>query len=116
MSTMISITDRLLPGKSRAEIVAGVTAAAGTQKTYRVAAPSPSTVMLTWRRTPTWAVVLALIGIFVFLLGLLFLLVKETDTITVNCSDVEGGVRVSAVGAGSPEMVEFLQAFLDPAD
>lgn len=111
---MISITDRLLPGKSRAEIVAGVTAAAGTQKSYRVAAPSPSTLMLTWRRTPTWAVIVAIIGVFVFLLGLLFLLVKESDTITVTCSDADGGVWVSAVGSGSQEMVEFLQAFLSP--
>ena len=30
------------------------------------------------RKTPTWAVVLAVLGIFFFLLGLLFLLVKET--------------------------------------
>ncbi len=40
------------------------------------------------RVTPTWAVVLAVIGAFVFLLGLLFLLVKETrrevrSTVTV---------------------------------
>jgi hypothetical protein len=30
------------------------------------------------QRTPTWAIVLAVIGFFFFLLGLLFLLVKET--------------------------------------
>src|SRR4051794_34324626 len=30
------------------------------------------------KRTPSWAIVLAVIGVFIFLLGLLFLLVKET--------------------------------------
>lgn len=35
------------------------------------------------RRTPTWAVVLGIIGIFFFLLGLLFFLVKENVPYTV---------------------------------
>jgi hypothetical protein len=34
----------------------------------------------TERKTPTWAIVLAVLGIFFFLLGLLFLLVKEDVT------------------------------------
>lgn len=41
----------------------------------------------TTRHTPTWAIVLAIIGFFFFLLGLLFLLVKEDR--------VEGYVEVS---------------------
>lgn len=114
MSATISITDRLLPGRTRGEIVAGVTAAAGTDKGYRVSAPSHSTLMLTWRHRPTWAVIIGVIGLLVFLIGALFFLVKDTDTITLTCSAEDGGVRVSAVGSGSQEMVEFLQGFLDP--
>lgn len=114
MSTPISIVERQLPGKTRAEIIAGVTAAAATDKQYRSSNPSPSTLLLTWRRTPTWAIILAIIGIFVFLLGLLFLLVKETDTITLNVVENDGGARVTAIGSGSQEMVEFLNGFLDP--
>jgi hypothetical protein len=33
------------------------------------------------RKCPTWAIVLAIIGAFFFLLGLLFLLVKETQRV-----------------------------------
>ena len=35
----------------------------------------------TARRTPTWAIVLAVLGALFFLLGLLFLLVKENYTV-----------------------------------
>jgi hypothetical protein len=36
------------------------------------------------KKTPTWAIVLAVIGVFVFLLGLLFLLVKETTYVAMT--------------------------------
>ena len=36
------------------------------------------------KKTPTWAIVLAVLGLFVFLLGLLFLLVKETTYVPTN--------------------------------
>ncbi|MDH6181130.1 hypothetical protein M2152_001312 [Microbacteriaceae bacterium SG_E_30_P1] len=41
-------------------------------------------------RTPTWAIVLAILGAFFFLLGLFFLLVKETVT--------SGFVQVTVIG------------------
>ena len=49
------------------------------------------------KKTPTWAIVLAIIGFFVFLLGLLFLLVKETTyvpTNTVRFTDPHGRTLV----------------------
>lgn len=116
VSATIDIHDRLLPGKSRAEVVAGVSAAAAVGEGYTVSTPSTSTVVLTWKHRPTWAVIVGIIGLFVFLLGALFFFVKETDVVTVTAVDVAGGVRVSAVGLGTPEMVEFLQGFLDPVD
>ncbi len=114
MSATIGISDRLLPGKSRVEIIAGVTAAAGTLHGYTTTAPAQSTVMLTWRHRPTWAIILGIFGLVFLLLGALFFLVKDTDTITLTAIDDPAGVKVSAVGSGSQEMVEFLQGFLDP--
>jgi hypothetical protein len=59
--------------------------------------------------------VLAVIGLLVFLLGLLFLLVKTTEVITVRAENVEDSVRVTAVGTGSAEMVRLLEDLLAPA-
>lgn len=47
---------------------------------------------LTQSHIPAWAIVLAILGFFFFLLGLLFLLVRETTT--------SGFVTVSVVGPG----------------
>ncbi|GMA33172.1 hypothetical protein [Litorihabitans aurantiacus] len=47
----------------------------------------------TTQRTPTWAVVLAVLGALFFLLGLLFLLVKETQTRGFVMITVEGQGR-----------------------
>ena len=116
MGAAISINDRLLPGKTRAEVVAGVTAAAAVDKGYTVTTPSRSTLVLTWKHRPTWAIIVGIIGLCVFLLGALFFFVKETDTLTITAIDEDGGVRVSAVGSGSPELLGFLQGFLDPAE
>jgi hypothetical protein len=64
------------------------------------------------RRRPTWAIVLAIIGAFVFLLGLLFLLVKDnvpiqSAMVTVHTTD--GRVLAFAVkqpaGAVRPRFI-----------
>lgn len=44
------------------------------------------------RKTPTWAIILAVIGFFFFLLGLLFLFVKEEK--------ITGSIRVTARRGG----------------
>jgi hypothetical protein len=38
------------------------------------------------RKTPTWAMVLGILGLFVFLLGILFFFVKETTYVPVNAA------------------------------
>lgn len=116
MSPTININDRFLPGRSGAEIIAGASAAAGVQKGYTTHKASASTLMLTWRHRPTWAIIVGVIGLLVFLLGALFFLVKDTDTITITTIDQDGGTLVNAVGSGSAPMVAFLHGFLDPAE
>lgn len=56
----------------------------------------------TERVTPAWAIVLAIIGFFFFLLGLLFLLAKEERT--------TGGVQVLVTGPG------FMHTFQTPVN
>lgn len=54
------------------------------------------------QRTPTWAIVLAVLGAFFFLLGLFFLLVKETQ--------YEGYVEVTVRAGGVYHMVQLPRA------
>ncbi|MEP6482090.1 MAG: hypothetical protein ABJA94_08805 [Rhodoglobus sp.] len=59
-------------------------------------------------KIPTWAIVLAVIGAFFFLLGLLFLLVKETVTTGVIQVAVQNGnlAYATQIPAYSPSAVQ----------
>lgn len=70
-----------------------------------------NTLILTRKHTPTWAIVLAVLGALLFLVGLLFLLVKETETLTISLAELpEGGTRVSISGQATPDLVGRLNA------
>lgn len=113
MAKTINVHERALLGRNRADLFATITAGSESIKPYKVTSPTADSLLLTWRRTPGWAWALALVGLLVFLLGLLLLLVKTTDVITVRAENVDGGVKVSAVGTGSAEMIRFLEGVLD---
>ena len=66
-----------------ARLLAALSSEVGNASGYQLSA-SPGLIVLTRRYRPTWAIVLAIIGAFVFLLGLLFLLVKNTETLTIS--------------------------------
>jgi hypothetical protein len=65
---------------------------------------SSESVPLTVRKTPTWAIIMGIIGLFVFLIGLVFFFVKQNVTemkqgVTISTSDGQfSGIR----GAGGP--------------
>lgn len=58
-------------------------------------------------RTPTWAIVLAVLGFLFFLLGLLFLLVKEQVTTGVIQVTIHNGqnFHTTAIPVNSPQAV-----------
>ena len=60
--------------------------------------------------TPTWAIVLAVIGAFFFFLGLLFLLVRETRTVGVVQITVSNGslVHMTQVNVDSVQAIAEL--------
>lgn len=59
---------------------------------YTVAWGGPTSMVITRRYTPTWAIVVACVGIFFFLIGLLALLVKNTETLTLTAAPERDGV------------------------
>ena len=66
-----------------ARLLATLSTATGSASGYQLSA-SPGLIVLIRRYRPTWAIVLAILGALFFLIGLLFLLVKNTETLTVS--------------------------------
>lgn len=78
---------------------------------YTVIDTGPSSMTLERRFIPTWALVLAGIGLFAILLGLLFLLVRETERTEIRFGPEAGslGTRVGVSGVVDSEMLNRLQ-------
>lgn len=103
-------------GVSPGVFLARVSAGAAGLKGVRVECPSPGNLLLVTRRTPTWAVILALVGLLLMLLGLLFLLVKTTETVSVLAvDDGSGGCLVTVTGSGPGAVAFMLNRELDAA-
>ena len=73
---------------------------------YAPVAQSYDTLTLQRRRMPVWAIVLA---ILTFPIGLLFLLVKDTEVVQITLSRVQGGTQVTIAGRASAPLQSALQ-------
>jgi hypothetical protein len=83
---------------------------------YSIQTAGPNTLVLTRKFLPTWALVVAIIGALIFLLGLLALFVRNTEILTVNLADIEGGTRVTINGVASPDMIARLNGVIGDAN
>jgi hypothetical protein len=97
-SHIVDVTEQ--PDEAVRMILAGISGASD----YSVNAIG-TTVILTRSYRPTWATVLAILGLLFFLLGLLFLLVKEKDSVTITVALTSTGNRISPNGSASEELV-----------
>ena len=88
-----------------------VSATAGTRG-YTMNSAGTNSLVLTRKYTPTWAIVVAVIGIIVFLIGLLALLVKNTESLTVTLTEVPEGTRVNITGVATPDMISRFHGVL----
>ena len=59
-----------------------------------------SNIVITRRYIPTWAVIVGILGIFLFLIGLLAFFVKETEILTVALSPEDEGKRTRVAISG----------------
>ncbi len=71
-----------------------------------------NTLILSRRYIPTWAIVVAAIGAVFLLIGLLFLFVKETETVTVTLAEREDMTRISISGVATRSMIARPDAVL----
>jgi hypothetical protein len=65
----------------------------------------PGLIVVTRQYRPTWAIVLAILGAIFFLLGLLFLLVKNTETLTIAVSPGRGDDCTVVISGEADEWV-----------
>jgi len=96
------------PDQVYARVVASVSMVSGYQVTGH-----PGLIVITRTYRPTWAIVLAIVGIFLCLLGLLFLLVQRTETVTVTFTPREpGGCTATVAGEVDDRNVAWLLALV----
>lgn len=110
MTTEFGGDERLLTihGRGIGEVTDTVVSLA-QERGYSVAATGPGQFRMVREKRPTWAIVAAIVT-FPFLgLGLLFLLVKETDSGTAAIFEGRDGTKVRLVGAIDEEVVLGLE-------
>jgi hypothetical protein len=69
----------------------------------------PSTWKISHRYTPAWAIVLAVI---LFPIGLLFLLVKDTESMTITCRRKAGKTVIEAQALGRRRFVQNMEGLV----
>ena len=92
------------------QVVQQLAAATAGASGYTVSSAGATTLILTRKYTPTWAIVVAIIGLLFFLVGLLALLVKTTETLTIAAAATGDGTQITISGAATAEMASRLNA------
>ena len=83
-----------------------------TRMRFSPAGQTDQTFTYTRKYRPGWATALAIVGILVFLLGLLFLLVKDTETVQVSLTAEGSSTRVTVTGARHPYVADVIAKHL----
>lgn len=76
----------------------------------------PTTFRVTRRYVPTWAIVVAVIGFFCALIGLLALLVRDTEILMIEIQEDPEGSKVTVTGKAKGDTVLALQSVLSRFD
>jgi hypothetical protein len=102
-----------VPGRSGAEVSGVVAATISADPAYEMAPVGPDTYQLVRTYRPTWALAAAIAGAVVFGLGILFLLVRRTESCTLVVTDGATGATIALTGALLPGRVESLREALE---
>jgi hypothetical protein len=86
--------------------------ATASTRDYTLAQGGPQTLILTRRFIPTWAIAVAIVGVLIFLIGLLALLYKETEVLTISVATESAATNISIAGTATPEMTSRVNAVL----
>jgi hypothetical protein len=103
-----TVVTQLGPEEAMQAIIGGL---AGTSE-CTVNAAGNNTIILTRRYLPNSAIVLAVLGVLLFLIGLLALFVRNTETLTITLASTPEGTRVTASGVASQELANRLNGLM----
>jgi hypothetical protein len=84
-----------------------VTAVSGVSG-YSLTTTGPGTIMVSRKYWPWWVIIGTAIGVWFFLIGLLLLLIRETESLTILLRPIPGGTDVQINGAATSEMATRL--------
>jgi Protein of unknown function (DUF2510) len=102
-----------VPGQPEAaiqQLTNGLTGVPG----YTITPTSPTSLTLTRKFLPQWALITAIIGaVLVCGLGLLLLLVKEEEALSITATSTGGGTRLDVSGAASAAMINRLTGVIN---
>jgi hypothetical protein len=93
-------------------VIQQITNAAATADGYSFQPSGPTSVVLTRKYWPMWLIIVVIVGTLLCLIGLLGLLYKETETLSVSASEEDGATVVNISGKGSTELIGRLNALL----
>jgi hypothetical protein len=79
----------------------------------KVSTDGSNMIALERKYVPTWAIVVAVIGFFCFLLGLLALLARSTETCTIMLAEAPGGTNIRVSGVLPRERYAMLSAAIN---
>lgn len=104
MAAGTSLYQSLEVRESTDAVMQSYIAAASGVSGYTMNAAGTS-LIFTRKYLPTWAIVVAILGALLFLIGLLALVVRTTETLTITLSATpSGGTKVSISGLATSEM------------
>ncbi len=106
MSKPIGISDQPSSAVNPTDLFNQVSAGVSLVNGQHIASVGSETMTISRKKTGGWII---LVCILLFPIGLLALLARQTETITVTARDTPDGVRVSASGQGDDRVVSFLQ-------
>jgi len=80
---------------------------------YEVRQVTGNSLHITRRYVPPWAFVVAIIGCFFFLIGLLALLVRDTEVLTVTVYQQEDGSYLDCAGTAASSVTTLVNSAID---
>jgi len=92
-----------VPGRPE-EVIQQLTGQLAGVPGYTMAQTGPSSLVLSRKFMPQWALITGIIAGLLTCIGFLVLLVKEEETLTITAQPADGGTRLDINGAASPAM------------
>jgi hypothetical protein len=80
---------------------------------YEVRQVTGNSLHVTRRFVPVWAIIIAILGVWFFLLGLLALLVRETEVVTITVYGQDEGSYLDFSGVASPQVTRAVNLAID---